>query len=343
MSDIAKRDFEKLAVDGSNYLTWANDAENRLDGMCLDHTISPFPEGRDERTKPDKAKALYFIRHHLDPNLKSEYMTERDPLVLWQSLKDRFGQQQSIMLPRAQQDWITLRFQDFKSVTAYNSALHKLVSRLSLCGQKITDMDMIEKTLSTFHPGNMVLQQQYRNSKYTKYSELIEVLMVAEQQNQVLMDNHSAHPTGSLAVPEAHANVAESSCNRKRGRRSGKWKEKGGAMFKGKGKGKPKGKGKANEEKGEPNGEEQGDCFRCGAKGHWSRTCRTPKHLVDLYQASKNKSKGQHESHFTTVPEAQLEKRDDEVIDAKGKGEDVKMDDNDDDLLDDYDIFGDLQ
>jgi hypothetical protein len=28
-------------------------------------------------------------------------------------------------------------------------------------------------------------------------------------------------------------------------------------------------------------------------KGHWSRTCRTPKHLVDLYQASiKGKEKG---------------------------------------------------
>ena len=27
-------------------------------------------------------------------------------------------------------------------------------------------------------------------------------------------------------------------------------------------------------------------------KGHWSRTCRTPKHLVDLYQASiKGKGK----------------------------------------------------
>lgn len=24
---------------------------------------------------------------------------------------------------------------------------------------------------------------------------------------------------------------------------------------------------------------------RCGANGHWARTCRTPKHLVDLYQA----------------------------------------------------------
>ena len=32
-------------------------------------------------------------------------------------------------------------------------------------------------------------------------------------------------------------------------------------------------------------------CFRCGMEGHWSRTCRTAKHLVDLYQASKGKGK----------------------------------------------------
>jgi hypothetical protein len=50
---------------------------------------------------------------------------------------------------------------------------------MRLCGQKITDADMIEKTLSTFHPGNIVLQQQYKNSKYQKYSELSEVLSVA--------------------------------------------------------------------------------------------------------------------------------------------------------------------
>jgi hypothetical protein len=31
----------------------------------------------------------------------------------------------------------------------------------------------------------------------------------------------------------------------------------------------------------------------CGMKGHWSCTCRTPKHLVDLYLASiKKKEKG---------------------------------------------------
>ena len=153
------------------------------------------------------------------------------------------------MLPRAQQDGINLRSQDFKPVAAYNSALHRIVTKMRLCDQKITDVDMIEKTLSTFHPGNIVLQQQYRNSKYTKYFELSEVLSVAEQQNEVLMNNHSVRPTGSMAVPEAHTNVAESSRNHKRARGKGKWKGKRGAMFKGKGKGKPKGRAEPKKKK----------------------------------------------------------------------------------------------
>jgi hypothetical protein len=32
-------DFEILAIDSSNYLTWATNIEIRLDGMSLDHTI----------------------------------------------------------------------------------------------------------------------------------------------------------------------------------------------------------------------------------------------------------------------------------------------------------------
>jgi hypothetical protein len=100
----------------------ATDVEIKLNNMSLDHTIVQPKAGKDEHTKPDKARALHFLRHHLHPDLKSEYMTERDPLVLWLSLKDRFSQQQlTIVLPRAQQAWITLPFQDYKSVAAYNS------------------------------------------------------------------------------------------------------------------------------------------------------------------------------------------------------------------------------
>ncbi|KAM2825187.1 hypothetical protein COP1_035010 [Malus domestica] len=30
----------------------------------------------------------------------------------------------------------------------------------------------------------------------------------------------------------------------------------------------------------------KGVCHRCGGNGHWAHTCCTPKHLVELYQAS---------------------------------------------------------
>ena len=41
-------------------------------------------------------------------------------------------------------------------------------------------------------------------------------------------------------------------------------------------------------------------CHRCSMQGHWSRTCRMSKHLVDLYQESL-KSKGKNiETNFIT-------------------------------------------
>ena len=40
------------------------------------------------------------------------------------------------------------------------------------------------------------------------------------------------------------------------------------------------------------------ECYRCGMKGHWSRTCRTTYHLVDLYQASIKGKGNQIETNF---------------------------------------------
>jgi hypothetical protein len=70
------------------------------------------------------------------------------------------------------------------------------------------------------------------------------------------MSNHSARPTGSIAVPEAHANVDESSHNRNWGHGKAKWKGKRGALFKSKGKRKPKGKFGLEKERGDHSGEE---------------------------------------------------------------------------------------
>ena len=110
------------------------------------------------------------------------------------------------MLPQAQYDWQHLRLQDFKSVSEYNSALFDIVSRLELCGVKLEENELLEKTFSTFHVSNILLQQQYRQRQFKTYSELISVLLTAEQTNQLLLKNYDLRPTGSKAIPEANAN-----------------------------------------------------------------------------------------------------------------------------------------
>ena len=112
---------------------------------------------------------------HFHADLKMEYMEVKDPHVLWLKLQERIGKQKAVLLPQARREWAQHRFLDFKSVEAYNAAIHRIVAQLRFCGQVVTELEMIEKTLETFHPTNRVLQQQYRNNKYMKYCDLINV------------------------------------------------------------------------------------------------------------------------------------------------------------------------
>ncbi|XP_020272021.1 uncharacterized protein LOC109847188 [Asparagus officinalis] len=298
MSDIIKREFAELAVDGSNYLTWALDVEIYLNSCDLSNTIDPASQS----TSAQKAKALIFLCHHLNKDLKNEYLTEKDPDVLWQSLKDRFDQQTAIMLPQAQYDWLNLRFQDFKSVTEYNSTLHRIVSQLKL---------------------------------------------FAEKHNQLLMRNHNARPVGSLAVPEAHATNQSNTHRRGRGRGRGHGR---GSYRGGRGRGRRnanslqdrnKGQNKDKPHSHKPSSHQQVTnnkqaCYRCGCEDHWSRTCRTPKHLVEAYQRMLKDSKGKSkhgETHHASLPEANMTLKDDNYDDM-----------DDDDLLNmELDDFGDQE
>ena len=129
-------------------------------------------------------------------------------------MNERFDYQKTVILPNARYDWMHLRLQDFKTVNEYKSALFKISSRLKLCGEKITDKDMLEKTFTTFHASNVLLQQQYIEHRFTKYSELISSLLVAEQNNELLMKSHQSRPTGFEPFPEVNAILSH---NRGRG------------------------------------------------------------------------------------------------------------------------------
>ncbi|XP_050136142.1 uncharacterized protein LOC126611850 [Malus sylvestris] len=156
-----------------------------------------------------------------------------------------------MILPIARYQWTHLRIQDFKSVAEYNSAMFRISSQMKLCGETITEEDMLEKTFSTFHASNVLMQQQYRERGFTEYNQLIYVFLVTEQSNGLMLKNHQSQPPGSAPFPEV--NVVSL---------------------------------KVNATASGGNNHKRGCSHRCGDNGHWARTCRTPKHLVDLYQTS---------------------------------------------------------
>ncbi|KAK4354742.1 hypothetical protein RND71_026936 [Anisodus tanguticus] len=85
MANLTKLEFVALDISGNNYLSWVLDAEIHLDVMGLGDTIKE----NNEASNQENAKPMIFIRHHLDEALNIEYLTIKDPLVLWKNLKER--------------------------------------------------------------------------------------------------------------------------------------------------------------------------------------------------------------------------------------------------------------
>ncbi|KAL0715149.1 hypothetical protein Bca4012_064471 [Brassica carinata] len=308
MTNITNLDFAPLSVKGDNYLQWALDIEISLGAKGLEHCIV---EGNNAN-KRENSKALMIIRHHIEESLKAQYLTVNDPYELWREFKMRYDHQKTLILPTATYEWTHLRIQDFKSVNEYNSALFKIVSKLRLCGENVSDNQLLEKTFQTMSSSNMLLQQQYRQKGFKTYSEPISCLLLAEQNNELLLKNSELRPPGYKPVPEAnHAakkfkdgTEANHVQHDQRGRGSSHGRGRGrGGQGRGRGRGgydkgrynpydhpnqsnNGRGKDKSNGTSSKPQNPGNSPCHRYGMTNHWAKNCRTAKHLVDLYQES---------------------------------------------------------
>ncbi|XP_013673925.1 uncharacterized protein LOC106378323 [Brassica napus] len=200
MSKISNLDYAALNLSGDNYLQWALDTKINLRSKGLGDTII---EGNNENDK-NRYRAISIIRHHLIEGLKDQYLTIENPLDLWTALQRRYDHQKMVLLPKAKYEWKNLRFMDYKSVDEYNSVLFKIVSMMRLCGEEVTEKELLDKTFSTFHSTNVLLQQQYREIGFTTYTDTISCLLLAEDNNELLMKNSEMRPPGSAPLPEAH-------------------------------------------------------------------------------------------------------------------------------------------
>nr|XP_004234874.1 uncharacterized protein LOC101266608 [Solanum lycopersicum] len=273
-------------MSGKNYLSWVLDAEIHLAAKGLDVTIT---QGNEASSK-DKVKAMVFLRYHLDEGLKIEHLTVKDQLELWTDLKGRDDHLKATVLPRARYDWMHLRFQEFKTVTEYNSDVFRITSKLKLCGETIKDEDMLKKTLTTFHASNVILQQQYREKGFQKYSELMSYFLVAKQHNSLLMKNHEARFTGDAPLLEVNVVEARDQSEVKRDDHRGY----NNALGHGKDiiryiNRQGGGHNKRENNIRSQNNPSKSNCRRCGMKGHWKNECCTHEHFVRNYQNSFKK------------------------------------------------------
>lgn len=197
--------FAALAPDGSNFLEWDNDMMTYL--MAEELADALYAASGLAMPVSHRYQALVIIRRHLHPTLRKQYLQVDTPWVLWAQLQERFNYDQQLFLPQARMEWSNLRVLDFPDLQSFNTELHRITSQLRLCGEIVTDAELIDKTLSTFPPATAILAQQYRNMHFPRHAELMSYLFVAERQQQMLLKNAESRPAREVHVTESPPSV----------------------------------------------------------------------------------------------------------------------------------------
>ncbi|XP_047249960.1 uncharacterized protein LOC124885754 [Capsicum annuum] len=138
---------------------------------------------------------------------------------------------------------------------------------------------------------------------FKKYSKLISHLLIAEQHNDLLMRNHESRHAGTTPFPEVntvnfHPTRRERSPDPSRGRGHERYFNQGDRLTINNNLQHQQCKRKGESPEAAPRMNSESKYCRCGGKGHWSHTCRSPKYLVNLYQASLKKTNNDVEANF---------------------------------------------
>ena len=323
MTESIRPEFDILDSEGLEYHRWVSDVETTFLGKDFLSTIVPSSDPNDQPSVKVQANALMFLRRHIDPSLRWEYLHLKSPKELWDSLKGRFGNIHNTLLPELQVQWNNIRLLDYKRVNDFNKDMLQLKARLIFCDKVITEEEMLQKTLSTFPTSALILANQYRmevdNKRITTYNKLINLLQVAERHDHILLNNN-ARPAGTKKVPEANYGTETSGKNPKvRGRGRADHNPRGRFAPRGRGHGgRSTGRGRGRhytwhrdgpnahakngnntpknyEQKRDRSGNEP--CYRCGGANHWYKECPASERVAAAYK--KYKESKEQETHYT--------------------------------------------
>ncbi|KAK4709149.1 hypothetical protein R3W88_030074 [Solanum pinnatisectum] len=146
MSNISKLEFVALDISSKGYSSWILDAEIHLDAMGLVDTI----KDNNHASSQELAKAMIFLRHHLDEGLKMQYFPIKDPLILWNNLKDRYDHLKEDV---TEHDKLEKTYSIFPASSIFKK-YSELLSHLLIAEQH---NDLLMKNHESRHVGSMPL------------------------------------------------------------------------------------------------------------------------------------------------------------------------------------------
>jgi hypothetical protein len=93
---MATKEFEELALNGSNYPTWASDIKIALASHSLLATIQE-PQTRVVLRDKHTYTVLALLRFYIHKDLKSEYLMIENPRKLRIALKEKYEQKKKLI------------------------------------------------------------------------------------------------------------------------------------------------------------------------------------------------------------------------------------------------------
>ncbi|XP_056843017.1 uncharacterized protein LOC130495619 [Raphanus sativus] len=175
MSRLHHSDYPALDLNGDNYLDWAMNTSADLKSKGLGKCIK---YGNDTLAY-ERRRAVLIMRKHLVKDLYDECSYINDPYDLWSRLNTMFLEP---LLDESMKEWKALRFQDYESVDDYHFDLMRITYSLKLCGEVITNYDLLSKTRDTIHSKEVLLSQKAKG--FTTYYDLLSYLSALEEKKQ---------------------------------------------------------------------------------------------------------------------------------------------------------------
>lgn len=164
-----------------NYSSWAILIEEHLEKKRIGYTLGLEGPAKDDpkECELDEIQAAAIIRSHISPEIKHEFAREKDPVVLWVNLKEKFGEKRLDLhyLHAAFMKW---SYPITGSLKDHIYKINDFITQLTECGNAPHNSTKLHVLLDTLPSKYVIDKRIIMNSPDITYERACDQLLKAD-------------------------------------------------------------------------------------------------------------------------------------------------------------------